>query len=79
MERTVMEQKKKEEETFTFLGTIRRESEKAVLFEFEDADGVLLGEHWLPKSKIINLVASNNVGGDVIVIPGWIARDRKLV
>lgn len=78
MERSVNTETKKEA-TVTFAGTVERETEKAVLFQFvNDEDGRSLGSHWIPKSKIKNLIDNHAPGESIIVIPDWIARDRKL-
>lgn len=58
-----MTDKKEQKEVTSLEGSISRETEKAILFKFNDS------ENWLPKSQV---KVKNNKNGCVVEIPNWL-------
>jgi hypothetical protein len=63
------------EETFEVSGTIKYQTEKAILVNYS------LGEIWLPKSQICNFedIDCENKDVQTIVIPEWLAIEKELI
>jgi hypothetical protein len=64
-------------EIVEYVGRVKVETEKAVLFIFEPplCDSV---EAWIPYSQISSLSIHKGHGKDRIKIPKWIARAKKI-
>jgi len=70
--------KKTENEGETFYGSVKRETEKAVLFSVANYMGQeSIGgmEIWLPKSKTQILLRANGPM-DAVIIPSWLAKAK---
>lgn len=58
-------------------GTIKRETPKAVLFEFLDEDGIGVKSEWFPLSQMASIHRAAEVcKPDVIMVSEWILREK---
>ena len=63
-------------------GTIIKETEKAVYFEFHDISGEVLEDkpkHWVPLSQVPKRTISHNEGEDTMMLFTWIAQKLKII
>lgn len=70
---------RKQDDSVSIQGTILRESEKAIQFNWEDTNGKNRTD-WFPISQLNEIHRTHERDGvDVLVMTGWIALTKKVM